>query len=132
MPGLVTSSGDSSAVVPFSPEQTTPTVYTLHHGVTSPITPRLSISWSRGNSLRVSVFRSPESINSIDDEIEVGGKVVELKLTGEDVDGEINDAARWRKIVYGSVSPFAHLQNKKNAIAALSEFRHPDPYDVEW
>lgn len=58
--------------------------------------------------------------------------MVELKLSGEYLDSEINDAARWRKIAYGSVSPFAHLQNKKNAMAALSELRHSAPYDVDW
>ncbi|KAK9079454.1 hypothetical protein SSX86_001125 [Deinandra increscens subsp. villosa] len=131
MPGLLTSSGDSSSIVPYSPEPNTPTVYTLHHGLKSPIAPRLSISWSRGNSLRVTVFRSPNTTsNSIDDES--GGKVVDLKLSGEDVGSEITDAARWRRIVYGSVSPFAHLQNKKNAMAALSELRHSAPYDGEW
>ncbi|CAI9289408.1 unnamed protein product [Lactuca saligna] len=132
MPGLLTGSGDSSSLVPFSPELNTPAVYPLHHGLKHPITPRLSISWSSGNSLRVSVFRSPETTNTIDDEVEVGGKVVELKLSGEDVHSEVNDAVRWRRIVYGSVSPFAHLQNKKNAMAALSELRHSAPSQVEW
>ncbi|KAF5773318.1 putative nucleoporin [Helianthus annuus] len=131
MPGLLTNSGDSSSIVPYSPTTTTPTVYTLHHGLTSPITPRLSISWSRGNSLRVTVFRSPEpASNSGDDE--AGGKVVDLKLSGEDIDSEISDAARWRRIAYGSVAPFAHLQNKKNAMAALAELRHSVSYDGEW
>lgn len=58
--------------------------------------------------------------------------MIEVKVSGEDVDSEINDDVRWRRIVYGSVAPFAHLQNKKNAIAALSELRHLDPYDGEW
>ncbi|KAI3822450.1 hypothetical protein L1987_10040 [Smallanthus sonchifolius] len=130
MPGLLTASGDTSTIVPYSPEPSTPTVYTLHHGFNPPITPRLSISWSRGNSLRVTVFRSPDATNSNGDES--GGRVVDLKLSGEDVDSEINDTARWRRIAYGSVSPFAHLQNKKNAMAALSELRHSAPYDGEW
>ncbi|XP_024986619.1 nuclear pore complex protein NUP85 [Cynara cardunculus var. scolymus] len=137
MPGLLTvyhPSGhdESSALVQFSSDSNTPIVYSLHHGLKSPIAPRLSISWSRGNSLRVSVFRSPETTETVLDEVEVGGKVVELKLSGEYVDSEINDAARWRRIAYGSVSPFAHLQNKKNAMAALSELRHSAPYDVDW
>ncbi|KAI3687758.1 hypothetical protein L1987_81460 [Smallanthus sonchifolius] len=130
MPGLLTASGDTSSIVPYSPEHSTPTVYTLHHGLTPPITPRLSISWSRGNSLRVTVFRSPETTKSNGDES--GGRVVDLKLSEEDVDSEVNDTARWRRIAYGSVSPFAHLQNKKNAMAALSELRHSAPYDGEW
>ncbi|KAL4592262.1 hypothetical protein LXL04_005250 [Taraxacum kok-saghyz] len=132
MPGLLTGSGDSSALVPFSPEANTPAVYPLHHGLKPPIAPRLSISWSSGNSIRVSVFRSPETTKTTDGEAEVGGKVVELKVSGEDVVSEVNDAARWRRIVYGSVSPFAHLQNKKNAMAALSELRHSAPSEVEW
>ena len=139
MPGILTvynPSGDdeSSSLVPFSSDHNTPIVYPLHHGLKSPIASRLSISWSRGNSLRVSVFRSPEATHTVDDEVEVevGGKVVELKLSGEYVGSEINDASRWRRIAYGSVSPFAHLQNKKNAMAALSELRHSAPYDVDW
>ncbi|KAL8216880.1 hypothetical protein R6Q57_023717 [Mikania cordata] len=130
MPGLLTESGNSSSVVSYSPAAETPAVYTLHHCLKPPITPRLSISWSRGNTLRVTVFRSPETANSVEEE--PGGKVVDLKLSGEDVDSEINDAVRWRRIAYGSLSPFAHLQNKKNAMAALSELRHSAPYDGDW
>nr|XP_043613650.1 nuclear pore complex protein NUP85 [Erigeron canadensis] len=144
MPGLPTPpTGDSSAaeIIPYSPNtDTTPTLYTLHHGFTTP--PRISISWSHGNSLRLSLFRSPENPNNDnndnntdEEEVEVGGKVVELKLTGEEDYNKNNgeDSARWwRKIVYGSVSPFAHLQNKKNAMAALSDLRHSVPYDGEW
>ncbi|KAI3695117.1 hypothetical protein L1987_78105 [Smallanthus sonchifolius] len=124
-----TASGDTSSIIPYSPEASTPTVYTLHHGRNPPITPRLSISCSRGNSLRVTVFRSPEATYSNGDES--GGRVVDLKLSGEDVDSEINDTARWRRIAYGLVSPFAHLQIKKNSKALLSELWHSAPYDGE-
>ncbi|XP_076886422.1 nuclear pore complex protein NUP85-like [Bidens hawaiensis] len=129
MPGLLTPSGESSSIVPYSSDTNTPTLYTLHHGIKPPISPRLSISWSQGNSLRVTVFRSPETATTSND---TGGKVVELKLSDEDVDSEIKDAARWRRIAYGSVAPFAHLQNKKNAMRALAELRQSVSYDGEW
>ncbi|PWA56885.1 hypothetical protein CTI12_AA411940 [Artemisia annua] len=127
MPGLLTNSDtQSSTIVPFSPEP--PTLYNLHHGLTPPLAPRISISWSRGNSLRLSIFKSPD--NHPQDE--VGGKVVEVKVSGEDVE-ESGDGVKWRRIVYGSVSPFAHLQNKKNAFMAVSEsMGYSSSYDAEW
>lgn len=92
-----------------------------------PLAPRISISWSRGNSLRLSIFKSPVDNN---DETEVGGKVVEVKVSGEDVEGE---GVKWRRIVYGSVSPFAHLQNKKNVVMAVSEgMGYSSSYDAGW
>ncbi|PWA78250.1 Nucleoporin Nup85-like protein [Artemisia annua] len=60
MPGLLTNSDNqSSTIVPFSPEP--PTLYNLHHGLKPPLAPRISISWSRGNSLRLSIFKSPDN-----------------------------------------------------------------------
>ncbi|KAK8706789.1 hypothetical protein V6N13_057865 [Hibiscus sabdariffa] len=126
MPGA---SSDSSggALVPISPESQGATVYPLHHGLKSPIS-RLSISWSRANSLRVSIFAAPSSGSSVEDD--AGGKVVEVKLGGGD--GEISDA-HWRRIAYGSVSPFALLQSRKNAIISLSKMSmNSSPYNADW
>ncbi|KAE8693632.1 Nuclear pore complex protein NUP85 [Hibiscus syriacus] len=113
------------ALVPISPESQVAAVYPLHHGLKYPIS-RLSISWSRGNSLRVSVFASPPSGDSVEDD--AGGKVVEVKLGG---DGEISDA-HWRRIAYDSVSPFALLQSRKNAVSSLSKMSMNSPYDADW
>lgn len=53
-------------------------------------------------------------------------------MSGEDVE-ESGDGVKWRRIVYGSVSPFAHLQNKKNALMAVSEtMGYSSSYDAEW
>ncbi|XP_077217891.1 nuclear pore complex Nup85-like protein [Tasmannia lanceolata] len=119
MPGSTSDPGDY--LIPFSPEVRDPTVYPLHHGLKPPIS-RLSISWSRGNSLLVSFFRqpSPESgsagAGGSDDEI--GGKVVEVKLGSGN--GDIDDA-HMRRIVYGSVPAYALLQSRRNSIAVMSK-----------
>ncbi|KAJ4708083.1 Nuclear pore complex protein Nup85 [Melia azedarach] len=115
------------AVVPSSEEVKKPVVYSLRHGVKPPIA-RLAISWSRGNSLRVSVFRQPSSPENSG--FEVGGKVVEVRL--DNGDGEISDA-QWRRIAYGSVSPFALLQSRKTTVSSLSKMSsNVSPYHVEW
>ncbi|KAL6980098.1 Nucleoporin nup85 [Sarracenia purpurea var. burkii] len=125
MPGLASDAGDSS-LVPLSPEVGDPIVYPLHHGLKPPIA-RLSVSWSRGNSLRVSVFRKPQPETSGS---EIGGKVVEVTLGNGD--GEIDDA-QWRRIAYGSVSPFALIQNRKNSMSALSKMSASSSlHDAEW
>ncbi|XP_057959298.1 nuclear pore complex protein NUP85 [Malania oleifera] len=128
MPGRMANCGDS--VVPSPPEAQDPVVYTLRHGLSSPIH-RLSVSWSRGNTLRVSFFQRPsEGGSHIDTESEVGGKVLEVKLGAGD--GEIDDA-QLRRITYGSVSPFALLQSRKNSVSALSKLpMGSSPYHVEW
>lgn len=126
MPGVSSDSG-RGALVPLSPESQGEAVYPLRHGLKSPIS-RLSISWSRGNSLRVSVFAASSSDASVNDGD--GGKVVEVKLGGGD--GEISDA-HWRRIAYGSVSPFALLQSRKNAVSSLSKMSmNSSPYDGDW
>ncbi|KAA8521842.1 hypothetical protein F0562_012536 [Nyssa sinensis] len=133
MPGLASDSSNSS-LVPFSPEVQDLVVYPLHHGLKPPIS-RLSISWARGNSLRVSVLCQPQPDGNTvarggESESEVGGKVVEVKLGGGD--GEIDDA-QWRRIAYGSVSPFAHLQSRRHSMLALSKVSvASSPYNVEW
>ncbi|KAG5540710.1 hypothetical protein RHGRI_020817 [Rhododendron griersonianum] len=123
MPGLTSDPGETS-LVPFSSE-VGPVVYPLRHGLKPPIAARFSISWSRGNSLRVSGFQS-----EADDGEVVRGKVVEVKLGSGD--SEI-DHAQWRRIAYGSVSPFALLQSHKNSMAAVSKMSAvSSPYDAEW
>ncbi|KAK7293851.1 hypothetical protein RJT34_16728 [Clitoria ternatea] len=102
----------NGALVPFSGDP--PALYPLHHGLAPPIS-RLAISWSRGNSLRLSLFAG------------AGAKVVEVKLDGEDP--EISDAHR-RRIAYGSVAPFALLQSRRSSLSALS--RSPSPYHSDW
>ncbi|XP_061350763.1 nuclear pore complex protein NUP85 [Gastrolobium bilobum] len=113
----------NGALVPFSGEtRDSPAVYPLHHGLTPPIS-RIAFSWSRGNSLRVSLFTE----RSGSSDAEAGGKVVEVKLSGEDP--EIADA-HWRRIEYGSVEPFALLQSRRSSLSALS--KAPSPYHVDW
>ncbi|CAJ1972241.1 unnamed protein product [Sphenostylis stenocarpa] len=102
----------NGALVPFSGDP--PAVYPLHHGLAPPIR-RLSISWSRGNSLRLSLFAAAAT------------KVVEVKLTAEDP--EISDA-HWRRIAYGSVAPFALLQSRRSSLSAL--LKTPSPYHSDW
>ncbi|KAJ4825087.1 hypothetical protein Tsubulata_035202, partial [Turnera subulata] len=122
----------NGALVPFSPDDQVRVVLPLRHGLKPPIS-RVSISWARGNSLRVSLFRPPPPSESETDggDEEVGGKVVEVKLSGNG-DGEISDA-QWRKIAYGSVSPFALLQSRRNSFSGLSKMQlSPSPYHIEW
>ncbi|KAI4337502.1 hypothetical protein L6164_015910 [Bauhinia variegata] len=139
MPGVASDSGDgrsevsvssNGALVPISTEaRNSIVVYPLHHGLEPPIA-RLAISWSRGNSLRVSVFRPPSVEGSGESEGQVGGKVVEVKLS--DGDPEISDA-QWRRIAYGSVSPFALLQSRRSAISSLSwGSASTSPYHLDW
>lgn len=130
MPGVAADARDDASVsgatsmVPFSPEARGPAVYPLHHGLKPPIA-RLAISWGRANSLRVSFFRPASGDESDGDE--VGGKVVEVKLS--EGDGDISDV-QFRRIAYGSVSLFALLQSRKNSLASLSKVS--TPYHVEW
>lgn len=115
---------NNGALVPLSPELKETPTYPLHHSLKPPISPRLSICWSRGNSLRVSIFRLPSSSS----EPESGGEVVEVKLSGRD--GDISDS-EWRRIAYGSVSPFAMLQSRRNSVSGFDKM-NPSPYHVEW
>ncbi|GER32524.1 nuclear pore complex protein Nup85 [Striga asiatica] len=120
MPGVASDSGDftSLSIVPHSLNEHEPRVYPLRtRGVVSPPA-RLSISWARGNTLRVSLLQQPEDF--VD---KPGGEVVEVKLSNAD-GGEIPDA-QWRRIAYGSVGPFALLQSRKNSIDSMH-------YDKDW
>ncbi|KAK2981337.1 hypothetical protein RJ640_012269 [Escallonia rubra] len=137
MPALPSHAGDTSLVLlpPEAPDSAA--VIPFHHGVKPPISPRFSISWSRGNSLRVSVFKqSPQSdaVTSTSSNETDGGRVVELKLgsAGDGGGGEIDDAAQWRRIAYGSVAPFALLQSRKNSMSALSRMSSSSSYDAQW
>ncbi|KAK2661258.1 hypothetical protein Ddye_007791 [Dipteronia dyeriana] len=124
-------SGDTNggALVAYTEEANKAVVYPLRHGVKPPIY-RLAISWSRGNTLRVSVMRKPSTSGDSGDEFE--GKVVEVKLGNGDGDGEISDV-QWRRIAYGSVSPFALLQSRRNSVSSLSKMSfNSSPYHVEW
>ena len=47
-------------------------------------------------------------------------------------DGEVDDA-QWRRIAYGSVSPFALLQSRRNSVLALSKMSmSSSPYHSNW
>ncbi|CAK7353188.1 unnamed protein product [Dovyalis caffra] len=121
MPGVAADSATSDiggALVPFVPDTEIAVVYPLHHGLKPPIS-RVSISWARGNNLRVSLLRKPPSDSDSDGEI--GGKVVEVNLGSGATD--VSDPAQWRRIAYGSVTPFALLQSRKNAASSLSKFQ---------
>ncbi|KAF8033969.1 hypothetical protein BT93_C0296 [Corymbia citriodora subsp. variegata] len=127
MPGATSHSGGGGggALVPLSSETKRSPVYPLLHSVGPPVSPRVSICWARGSSLRVSIFQqqSPSS-----GEGDAGGEVVEVKLYGGD--GEISDA-QWRRIAYGSMSPYAMLQSRRNSVSTLSRIS-PSPYHVDW
>lgn len=130
MPGVASDSG-GGALLPFTVEAQPVTVYPLQHGLNSPIS-RISISWSRGNALRVSVFGVSKSGNDSGSEGDdrTGGKVVEVRLASGD--GEISND-KWRMIAYGSVSPFALLQSRKNSVSSLSNMSMSiSPYHVDW
>ncbi|KAG8381852.1 hypothetical protein BUALT_Bualt05G0015800 [Buddleja alternifolia] len=120
MPGVTLDSGEinSLAVVPHSSDAQSPRVYPLRHRLAPPLA-RISISWARGNSLRVSLLQSDDVVS----EQNHGGEVVEVKLSNVE-GGEISDA-QWRRIAYGSVTPFALLQSQKNAIDTLR-------YEKDW
>ncbi|KAH0642451.1 hypothetical protein KY290_035281 [Solanum tuberosum] len=130
MPGL-TSEFDDLTMVPVSPEsEKQPVViYPLRHGLKSPIH-RLSFSWACGNTLRVSVFQKPQ-LEKADGDGEAGGRVVEVKLSNSG-DEEV-DAARWRRMAYSSVTPFALLQSRKHSLSAASRMSLDiPPYKAEW
>lgn len=46
-------------------------------------------------------------------------------------DGEIGDA-KWRRIAYGSVSPFALIQSRRNSVSALSKMSIASSADHAW
>lgn len=77
----------------------------------------------------MSVFRETPT-ESDDSDGEAGGKVLQVKLGV--ADGEVDDA-QWRRIVYGSVSPFALLQSRRNSVLALSKMSmSSSPYHADW
>lgn len=113
----------NGALVPFSGEtKDSLAVYPLQHSLARPVS-RVAISWSRGNSLRVSLFAEPSGSSDAGE----GAKVVEVKLGGGDP--EITDA-KWRQIAYGSVAPFALLQSRRSSLSELSKV--PSPYHLDW
>lgn len=117
MPGPASDSSPGGALV-LSSSEVQEVIYPIRHEVKPPIA-RLSISWARGNSFRVSIFKQQSSDNSAgSDDGEIGGQVLEVKIRNDD--GEIN-AAEFRRIAYGSVSPFALLQSRKNMVSGLSK-----------
>ncbi|KAL0297262.1 UNVERIFIED_CONTAM: Nuclear pore complex protein [Sesamum radiatum] len=121
MPGVTSDSGElnSLSVIPHNLDTQNPRVYPLRlHRVTRPLA-RLSISWARGNTLRVSLLQTEDAAS----EQSPGGEVVEVKLGSADA-GEIPEG-QWRRIAYGSVAPFALLQSRKNSMDALH-------YEKDW
>ncbi|RVX17606.1 Nuclear pore complex protein NUP85 [Vitis vinifera] len=51
---------------------------------------------------------------------------------GNALHGEVDDA-QWRRIAYGSVSPFALLQSRRNSVLALSKMSmSSSPYHPDW
>ncbi|KGN62813.1 nuclear pore complex protein NUP85 [Cucumis sativus] len=117
MPGPASDSSPSGALV-LSSWEAREVVYPIRHELKPPIA-RLSISWARGNSFRVSIFtQHPANHTSDSNDGEVGGQVLEVKIRNGD--GEIS-AAEFRRIAYGSVSPFALLQSRKHMVSGLSK-----------
>ncbi|KAH8482594.1 hypothetical protein H0E87_029878 [Populus deltoides] len=131
MPDVAADSAASASggeLVPFVPDTEIAVVYPLHHGLKPPIS-RVSISWGRGNNLRVSLLRNPPSNSDSDGEI--GGKVVEVNLDSGAAD--VREPAQWRRIAYGSVTPFALLQSRKNSASILSKLQSsPSPFHLDW
>ncbi|XP_057525061.1 nuclear pore complex protein NUP85 [Amaranthus tricolor] len=114
-------------LIPSSEKQQA-VIHPIHHSLTSPIS-RIAISWSRGNSIRLSLLPQPSSnVRESDDSAD--GTVVEVKLDGGN--GGIKDDAQWRRIVYGSVAPFAMFQSRKNSALALSKLSIGALADSEW
>ncbi|KAK1289041.1 Nuclear pore complex protein Nup85 [Acorus calamus] len=101
MPGMASDAGDQT-MVPLSSEvvRDEPAVHPLRLGLRPPIS-GISISWSRGNLLRVASFRDHDAPDGGDGD--VGGKVVEVRLGGRSIDGCGGvDEARRRRIAYGT------------------------------
>lgn len=111
MPAVTSDSGEfnSLSIVPHSLETQTPRVYPLRTRRTAPPFGRVSISWGRGSTLRVSLLQTGGA--------ESDGEVVEVNLTNAE-GGEISEAERQR-IAHGSVTPFALLQSRKNQMDEL-------------
>ncbi|XVF35435.1 hypothetical protein REPUB_Repub18cG0145600 [Reevesia pubescens] len=85
MPGVSSDSG-GGALVKLLRESQGVVVYPLHHGLKSPIS-RLTISWSRGNSLCVSVFAAQSANDSVHEEAEQENAASCLsKMSMSDVD----------------------------------------------
>ncbi|CAM8967481.1 unnamed protein product [Rhodiola kirilowii] len=57
------------------------------------------------------------------------GMSAPVKLSADDP--EIESDAERRRIAYGSVSPFAHLQSRRNSVSLLSKIS-PSPYNIDW
>ncbi|KAK9683763.1 hypothetical protein RND81_10G163100 [Saponaria officinalis] len=122
MPAISSISDEQFSLIPIPQQQPhQPPHYPLHHSLSSPIS-RIAVNWSRGNTLRVSLFSSATASDASDDDDGGGdgGGVVEVRLGGGNGGVDVDDA-RGRKIVYGSVSPFAVLQGRKNSTPALSD-----------
>ncbi|XP_020575368.1 nuclear pore complex protein NUP85 [Phalaenopsis equestris] len=128
MPGRP--SEPDNAVIPLPAEVEIP-IYHIRHGVKPPII-RVFASWSRGNVLQVACIRSLEDDipdgegNGISGDVDLGGKVVEVKLgTGDPTISE----SPGRRIIYDSVTPFALLQSRRNTFLTMSRmpfsFSHP-------
>ncbi|XP_031489053.1 nuclear pore complex protein NUP85 [Nymphaea colorata] len=116
MPGRASDS--STALISFVPEVKDPVVYHLHHGLKSPPS-SISVSWSRGNVLRVAFFRhhaTPRSGSDAERTVDEGssGKVVELRFCSGDWEF---DEARRRRVAYGSVHAFALLQSQRSVLS---------------
>ncbi|XP_051129634.1 nuclear pore complex protein NUP85 [Andrographis paniculata] len=117
MPGLTSESG-ALAVVPHSSDAEKNTkVYHLRVQRVTPPFSRVSISWARGSTLRISLMQSEQDVS----EQSSGGEVLEVRLGSADA-GEISDA-QWRRIAYGSVAPFALLQSRKNSASMMRSDR---------
>ncbi|GAB2223285.1 hypothetical protein Droror1_Dr00017425 [Drosera rotundifolia] len=129
-----------------SPESTTPLSmilhtsqpqppphHPIHHSLPPPIS-RLAVSWSRGNALRVSLFRTEEKRGEggVGGGGGEGGSVVELKLGDVGAEDDGIGEADWRRIEYGSATPFAVLQSRKNAVKAMEKIPIASLMKSEW
>ncbi|CAN6441191.1 unnamed protein product [Victoria cruziana] len=127
MPGRASDS--STALVSFVPEVKDPVVYHLHRGLKRPPS-SISVSWSRGNVLRVAFFRhhiTPRSggdAEGTEDE-DSNGKVVELRFCSGDWEF---DEAPQRRAAYGSVHAFALLQSQRSLLSTSMMA----PHRVDW
>ncbi|KAK1267130.1 Nuclear pore complex protein Nup85 [Acorus gramineus] len=131
MPGMASDAGDQT-MIPLSSEvvRDEPEVHPLRLGLRPPIS-GISISWSRGNLLRVAFFRDHDAPDG--GEEDVGGKVVEVRLGGRAIDGCGGvDEARRRRVSYGSVPAFALLQGQKNSFAAVTRMSPYPSLRAEW
>lgn len=127
MPGLPDTS-DDTAMLPSTQNQQTQdvAVYRLHHGLDSPS--NVSMSWGRGNKLRISYLQSSPGVPS--SSIQDGaGKVVEIRIGSSDTGSNSSQDSVKRRLAYESLPAYAMLQSRKQMLFQSGDARTSAPSD---